>query len=75
MFKPKLAVALRKAGIEDELQSADEVAFANLVLTDNDDAIARLDVNFREVCEIAYFIREIRMSVRHLFTQPHRLLD
>ena len=55
MFKPKLTVALGQTGIEDQLQSADEVALANLILTHNDDAVASLYVEVREVGEVFNF--------------------
>jgi hypothetical protein len=55
MFKPKLAVALGQAGIEDQLQGADEVALADLVLADDDDAVAGLYVEVRKIGEVCNF--------------------
>ena len=55
MLESELAITLRQPRIEDQLQGADEVALADLVLTDNDDALASLDIDIREVGEIAYF--------------------
>jgi hypothetical protein len=55
LLKPQLPVTFRKTRVEDQLQRADEVALANLVLTDDDDAFAGLDVDIREVREVANF--------------------
>jgi hypothetical protein len=45
----ELAIALGEAGIEDQFQGEGEGALADLVLTDDDDAVARCDVEIREV--------------------------
>ena len=59
LFKLARVVHTVHHGIPDKAaaiaQGADEVALADLVLTDNDDALASLDIDVREVCEIAYF--------------------
>ncbi|WP_246740356.1 MULTISPECIES: hypothetical protein [unclassified Bradyrhizobium] len=55
MLKPKLPIAFRKTRVQNQLQRADEVALADLVLADDDDTFAGLDVDLREVREVAYF--------------------
>ncbi|MGY2686768.1 hypothetical protein [Pseudomonas tolaasii] len=52
MFKPQLSIALRQARIKDQLQAANEIALANLVLSHDDDTFPRLDINIREIGEI-----------------------
>ncbi|KVS32800.1 hypothetical protein WK34_05655 [Burkholderia vietnamiensis] len=52
MFKPQLSIAFRQARIKDQLQAANEIALANLVLSHDDDTFPRLDINIREIGEI-----------------------
>jgi hypothetical protein len=55
VFKAELAVALRQAGVENELQGSDEVALANFVLADDYDVLAGSHIEFGKVREIRYF--------------------
>jgi hypothetical protein len=52
VFKAELAVALRQAGVENELQGSDEVALANFVLADDYDALAGSHIEFGKIREI-----------------------
>lgn len=54
MLESELAVTLRQAGVKYQLEGTNEVALANFILTDNNDALARFDVESRKIREIAY---------------------
>ena len=56
MFKPQLSIALRQARIKDQLQAANEIALANLVLSHGD---IHLDgINIRELAKLINLTRE-----------------
>ena len=54
MFKSGLAVALRQTRVEYELQGANEVALADFVFADHNDAAGSLNIDFGKIGEIAY---------------------
>ncbi len=52
MLQPQLSVALGQRRVEQQLQGEHEIALADLVLADDDDTFARLDVEIRKIGEI-----------------------
>jgi hypothetical protein len=52
LIQRELTISLRKTRIQNQLKCSDEIAFSNLILTDEDEAVSGGDIKRLEVCKV-----------------------